>query len=126
VIDNGAGGVMINTIWDANNAKIDANLDADPSTPVIEPTELNERVPVKLDIQVCFKYGATDQCTWSQTPDTFDDPPGRDPLVLVGVPLGRKVATAGAQLSIFFTSVICGVVLTRVRSWHRARRKQRQ
>jgi RHS repeat-associated protein len=70
VVDNGAGGVTVNTVWDTNNAKTDANLDSDPDTAGIQPTELNDRVPVKLDIQVCFTYGTTPQCTWSQTPDT--------------------------------------------------------
>ncbi|GAA3537814.1 DNRLRE domain-containing protein [Kribbella ginsengisoli] len=70
VVDKGAGGVSVDTLWDTNNAKIDTNLDADPSTPVIEPTTLNDRVPVLLDVQVCFVYGTASQCTWSQKPDT--------------------------------------------------------
>jgi large repetitive protein len=71
VTDNGTGGVTINTTWDTNNAKIDANLDSDPNLADIQPTQLNNRLPVKLDIQVCFTYGSTTvQCTWSQTPDT--------------------------------------------------------
>ncbi len=70
VVDNGAGGVTVNTTWDTNNAKTDAFLDSDPDTAGVQPTELNERVPVKLDIQVCFTYNATVQCTWSETPDT--------------------------------------------------------
>jgi hypothetical protein len=34
------------------------------------PDKLNDRVPVLLDVQVCFTYQgvATPQCTWSQTP----------------------------------------------------------
>ncbi|WP_241999188.1 RHS repeat-associated core domain-containing protein [Kribbella sp. VKM Ac-2500] len=70
VDDNGAGGVTVNTWWDTNNAKTDNNLDSDPDTAGVQPTTLNDRVPVKLDIQVCFTYGTTPQCTWSQTPDT--------------------------------------------------------
>ena len=70
VTDNGAGGVAVNTLWDTMKAVSDANLDFDPDTAVIEPTPLNPRVPVKLDVQVCFKYGSIEQCTWSQTPDT--------------------------------------------------------
>ncbi|MEU4607481.1 hypothetical protein AB0F43_31230 [Kribbella sp. NPDC023972] len=70
VVDNGAGGVTVNTVWDTNNAKTDANLDSDPNTAGIQPTTLNDRVPVKLDIQVCFDYSGTVQCTWSQTADT--------------------------------------------------------
>lgn len=68
VADNGAGGINVNTLWDTNLAKTDANLDADPDTTGIQPTTLNDRIPVKLDIQVCFKYGTTEQCTWSQAP----------------------------------------------------------
>ncbi|MEU4449263.1 DNRLRE domain-containing protein [Actinosynnema sp. NPDC050801] len=69
VTDNGAGGVNVNALWDTNLAKIDANLDADPDTAGIQPTTLNDRIPVKLDVQVCFKYGtSTEQCTWSQSP----------------------------------------------------------
>ncbi|WP_238175949.1 RHS repeat-associated core domain-containing protein [Kribbella albertanoniae] len=70
VTDNGTGGVTVNTLWDTKKATSDANLDSDPDAAGVQPTVLNERVPVKLDIQVCFKYGSTEQCTWSQTPDT--------------------------------------------------------
>ncbi len=70
VVDNGAGGVSVNTLWDTSLAKTDAFLDSDPNTPDIQPTTLDIRVPVKLDIQVCFTYIATVQCTWSQTPGT--------------------------------------------------------
>ncbi|MFI7067071.1 RHS repeat-associated core domain-containing protein [Kribbella sp. NPDC050124] len=70
VTDNGTGGVTVNTTWDTNNAKTDNFLDSDPDTAGVQPTELNERVPVKLDIQVCFTYNATVQCTWSETPGT--------------------------------------------------------
>ncbi|GAB2993771.1 hypothetical protein GCM10027184_55350 [Saccharothrix stipae] len=69
VTDNGAGGVNVNALWDTTLAKTDANLDADPDTAGIQPTTLNDRIPVKLDVQVCFKYGtSTEQCTWSQSP----------------------------------------------------------
>nr|WP_184835144.1 DNRLRE domain-containing protein [Kribbella solani] len=70
VTDNGAAGVTVNTVWGTMNAKIDNSLDSDPDTAGIQPTTLNERVPVKLDIQVCFTYASSSQCTWSQTPDT--------------------------------------------------------
>ncbi|MEU8226186.1 RHS repeat-associated core domain-containing protein [Kribbella sp. NPDC048915] len=70
VVDNGSGGVSVNTTWDTNNAKEDLYLDSDPDTPDVQKTVLNARVPVKLDIQVCFTYNATVQCTWSETPDT--------------------------------------------------------
>jgi RHS repeat-associated protein len=70
VVDNGAGGVSVNTTWDTNNAKTDNFLDSDPDTAGVQPTQLNDRVPVKLDIQVCFTYNATTQCTWSETPGT--------------------------------------------------------
>jgi RHS repeat-associated protein len=70
VVDNGAGGVSVNTLWDTTLAKTDAFLDSDPNTAGVQPTTLNDRVPVKLDIQVCFTYNATVQCTWSETPNT--------------------------------------------------------
>ncbi|WP_432950958.1 RHS repeat-associated core domain-containing protein [Kribbella sp. CA-253562] len=68
--DNGAGGVVVATTWDTTNAEVDAHLDADPSTPAVEPTTLNKRVPVLLDVQVCFTYASSTQCTWSQEPGT--------------------------------------------------------
>ncbi|WP_232828391.1 DUF6531 domain-containing protein [Kribbella monticola] len=70
VTDSGAGGVSVNTQWDSTTAKVDAFLDSDPNTAGIQPTTLNDRVPVLLDVQVCFKYGTSEQCTWSQTPNT--------------------------------------------------------
>ncbi|NOL39347.1 hypothetical protein HPO96_03720 [Kribbella sandramycini] len=70
VVDNGAGGVAVSTVWDTNNAKKDVNLDSDPDLEGIQATDLNNRIPVKLDVQVCFKYSNTEQCTWSQTPGT--------------------------------------------------------
>ena len=70
VTDNGAAGVSVSTLWDSKNAVTDAHLDRDPSTPQVEPTTLNERVPVLLDIQVCFTYTSSTQCTWSQNPGT--------------------------------------------------------
>ncbi|MFC9689057.1 DNRLRE domain-containing protein [Kribbella sp. NPDC056951] len=70
VTDNGAGGVTVNALWDTNEAKTDIYLDSNPGTPELERTDLNPRVPVKLDVQVCFQYGSTEQCTWSQNPGT--------------------------------------------------------
>ncbi|GAA3096917.1 hypothetical protein GCM10010530_22050 [Kribbella aluminosa] len=70
VVDNGTGGVLVNTTWDTNNAKVDAFLDSDPDAEGIQPTTLNQRVPVKLDVQVCFTYNQTVQCTWSESPGT--------------------------------------------------------
>ncbi len=70
VSDQGAGGVIVTGQWDAGRAETDANVDRDPSTPAIEPTELNPRVPVLLDVQVCLAYESLTQCTWSQTPNT--------------------------------------------------------
>ncbi|GAA3117405.1 RHS repeat-associated protein [Kribbella aluminosa] len=70
VNDNGTAGVNVDTTWDTTNAKIDAYLDSDPNAQGIQPTALNERLPVKLDIQVCFTYASSSQCTWSQTPGT--------------------------------------------------------
>jgi RHS repeat-associated protein len=70
VTDNGTAGVTVTGLWDTNKATVDANVDADPSTPAIEPTTLNDRVPVMLDVQVCITYASSSQCTWSQTPNT--------------------------------------------------------
>ncbi|TDO44613.1 RHS repeat-associated protein [Kribbella sp. VKM Ac-2527] len=70
VNDKGAGGVSVSTLWDANSAKVDAFLDSDPNTAGMQPTTLNDRVPVLLDVQVCFTYTSSTQCTWSQTPNT--------------------------------------------------------
>ncbi|WP_405056063.1 hypothetical protein OG474_25365 [Kribbella sp. NBC_01505] len=70
VTDNGAGGVTVDTLWDTMNAESDVNLDFNPDTATIEATPLNPRVPVKLDVQVCFLYGTAEQCTWSQAPGT--------------------------------------------------------
>jgi hypothetical protein len=36
----------------------------------VQPTTLNDRVPVLLDVQVCFTYASSIQCSWSQTPNT--------------------------------------------------------
>ncbi|MEU8224077.1 RHS repeat-associated core domain-containing protein [Kribbella sp. NPDC048915] len=70
VTDNGSAGVSVNTVWDTMKAKIDTYLDSDPNLADIQPTTLNDRIPVKLDIQVCFTYASSSQCTWSQTPGT--------------------------------------------------------
>ncbi|WP_427896470.1 RHS repeat-associated core domain-containing protein [Kribbella sp. GL6] len=70
VVDPGTGPVSVNTTWDTNNAKEDAFLDSDPDTAGIQPTGLTARVPVKLDVQVCFTYNQTVQCTWSESPGT--------------------------------------------------------
>ncbi|WP_281388905.1 RHS repeat-associated core domain-containing protein [Kribbella qitaiheensis] len=70
VTDNGAGGVAVSALWDTNNAKIDQFLDSDPNTAGVQPTTLNDRVPVLLDVQVCFTYASSSQCTWSQKPGT--------------------------------------------------------
>ncbi|MEU8221448.1 RHS repeat-associated core domain-containing protein [Kribbella sp. NPDC048915] len=70
VTDNGSAGVSVNMVWDTMKAKVDTHLDSDPNLADIQPTTLNDRVPVKLDIQVCFTYASSSQCTWSQTPGT--------------------------------------------------------
>ncbi|TCO41051.1 RHS repeat-associated protein [Kribbella antiqua] len=70
VVDNGAAGVTVNTTWDTSNATVDNYLDSDPDTTGVQPTTLNSRIPVKLDVQVCFSYDASLQCTWSQAPGT--------------------------------------------------------
>jgi RHS repeat-associated protein len=68
--DNGTGGVVVSTTWNTTNAQIDAFLDSDPNLAGVQPTTLNDRVPVLLDVQVCFKYASSTQCTWSQKPGT--------------------------------------------------------
>ncbi len=70
VTDNGTGGIHVTGLWDSTNAKIDANVDSDPNTAGIQPTTLNDRVPVLLDVQVCLTYASSSQCTWSETPNT--------------------------------------------------------
>ncbi|TDO48499.1 RHS repeat-associated protein [Kribbella sp. VKM Ac-2527] len=70
VTDNGTAGVSVSTSWNTKNAVTDAHLDSDPSTPQVEPTTLNDRVPALLDIQVCFTYASSTQCSWSQNPGT--------------------------------------------------------
>ncbi|WP_344209850.1 RHS repeat-associated core domain-containing protein [Kribbella sancticallisti] len=70
VTDNGSAGIRVTGLWDTGNAKIDANVDSDLDTAGVQPTTLNDRVPVLLDIQVCITYASSSQCTWSQTPNT--------------------------------------------------------
>ena len=66
VTDNGAAGVSATGIWDAAAETTDAQLDSDPNTAGIQPTTLNSRVPVLLDVQVCLTYTSATQCTWSE------------------------------------------------------------
>lgn len=70
VTDNGAAGIRVTGQWNAAEAKVDANVDSDPDTAGIQPTTLNDRVPVLLDVQVCITYASSSQCSWSQTPNT--------------------------------------------------------
>ncbi|GAA3112753.1 hypothetical protein GCM10010530_39410 [Kribbella aluminosa] len=70
VKDNGTAGVTVDEPWSTKKATVDASLDSDPNTPGIQPTTLSDRLPVKLDIQVCFTYASSTQCTWSQNPGT--------------------------------------------------------
>ncbi|NMM24482.1 MAG: DNRLRE domain-containing protein, partial [Phycicoccus sp.] len=67
VTDNGAAGVSVTGTWETPKETIDAFLDADPGTTIIEATTLNPRIPVLLDVQVCLAYSTGTQCTWSQS-----------------------------------------------------------
>lgn len=67
VTDNGAAGVSVSGTWNSMAENKDSQLDSDPNTAGIQPTELNDRVPALLDVQVCLTYTSSTQCTWSQT-----------------------------------------------------------
>ncbi|WP_370961913.1 DNRLRE domain-containing protein [Amycolatopsis sp. cg9] len=67
VTDNGAAGVTVAGTWNTTADTQDGQLDADPNTAGVQPTPLNDRQPVLLDVQVCLTYTSTTQCTWSQT-----------------------------------------------------------
>lgn len=64
--DNGAAGISVTGTWDTAAETQDAQLDADPNASGVQPTALNERLPVLLDMQVCLTYSTATQCTWSQ------------------------------------------------------------
>ncbi|WP_202919271.1 DNRLRE domain-containing protein [Saccharothrix deserti] len=70
VTDNGTAGVSVTGNWNTAAETQDGQLDADPNTAGIQPTPLNDRVPVLLDVQVCLAYSASTQCTWSQSRTT--------------------------------------------------------
>jgi hypothetical protein len=70
VTDNGAAGIAVSGLSDTATATQDAYLDSDPNTAGVQPTTLNTRLPVLLDVQVCLTYASSTQCTWSETPDT--------------------------------------------------------
>jgi RHS repeat-associated protein len=65
VVDNGSGGVTVSGSWDTTTALLDTSVDSDPGTAGIQGSDLNPRVPVLLDVQVCLAYTAATQCTWS-------------------------------------------------------------
>jgi RHS repeat-associated protein len=65
VTDNGAGGVSVSGSWNTKAETTDAFTDSDPIAVGVQPTLLNERVPVLLDVQVCLTYTTGTQCTWS-------------------------------------------------------------
>lgn len=67
VTDNGTNGVAVTGTWNTAAETTDATLDSDPNTAGIQPTTLNPRIPVLLDVQVCLTYTTGTQCTWSQT-----------------------------------------------------------
>jgi RHS repeat-associated protein len=65
VTDKGPAGVEVAGSWNTAAEVTDATLDADPATDGVQPTTLNPRVPVLLDVQVCLSYTTGTQCTWS-------------------------------------------------------------
>jgi hypothetical protein len=68
VVDNvptGGTGVTATGSWNTKLETADAFLDSDPVTTGVQPTGLNDRVPVLLDVQVCLTYTTGTQCTWS-------------------------------------------------------------
>lgn len=66
VVDNGAAGVVVTGTWNTAAETQDSQLDSDPNTAGIQPTALNDRLPVLFDMQVCLTYSTATQCTWSQ------------------------------------------------------------
>ncbi|SDP68233.1 DNRLRE domain-containing protein [Lentzea jiangxiensis] len=70
VTDNGAAGLTVAGVWNTAAETQDGQLDSDPGAAGVQPTELNDRVPALLDIQVCLTYTSTTQCTWSQSKST--------------------------------------------------------
>lgn len=68
VVDGGTAGVTVTGSWNTKSETADASLDSDPATAGVQPTVLNERVLVLLDVQVCLTYSTSGtQCTWSAT-----------------------------------------------------------
>ncbi len=63
---NDSSGVAFSGAWDTSTATQDAYLDSDPATAGVQPTTLNPRVPVRLEVQVCLTYSTSGtQCTWA-------------------------------------------------------------
>jgi large repetitive protein len=58
VTDNGAAGVAVGGTWNTAAEVRD----------VAAGTDLDTRVPVVLELQVCLAYSSGTQCTWSQQP----------------------------------------------------------
>jgi len=58
VTDNGAAGISVAGTWNTAAETRDAAAD----------TDLNDRSPVLLDVQVCLSYSSGTQCTWSPAP----------------------------------------------------------
>ncbi|MEP7368612.1 MAG: DNRLRE domain-containing protein [Dermatophilaceae bacterium] len=65
VTDNGLAGVSVSGSWNTKLETTDAFTDSNPVLAGVQPTTLNERVPVLLDVQVCLTYTSGTQCTWS-------------------------------------------------------------
>lgn len=72
------GTAVFPTWWNTMDADVDQFLDSDPSTAGVQPTTLNDRVPTRLDVQVCFVYTGSStmtQCTWSTSKVTVNRVP---------------------------------------------------
>jgi RHS repeat-associated protein len=67
VPNNGTSPLAVTGTWNTASETQDSSLDSDPNTTGVQPTVLNPRVPVLLDVQVCLTYTAGTQCTWSST-----------------------------------------------------------
>lgn len=97
VTDNGTAGISVAGLWDTTTATEDANLDSDPNTAGVQPTKLNDRLPVLLDVQVCLTYASSTQCTWSQSKTTVQRVPHAfgDDFPIAIVPAGEVALWTG-------------------------------
>jgi len=59
--------LVYSAAWDSMTADVD-----NAQTPAVT---LNDRVPVLIDVQVCFTYSTGTQCTWSASPVTISRVP---------------------------------------------------